>query len=445
MPEPFSNAPVSAEQLDFSAEFADAYNLMERTSDCLFITGSAGTGKSTLLNYFREHTAKNVVVLAPTGIAALNVGGQTIHSFFKFPLGIVTSQSIKSAINKELYKAIDTIVIDEISMVRADVIDGIDYFMRMNGRDKKKPFGGVQMIFMGDLFQLPPVLSRDDEQSLFMSLYQTPYFFSAAVFEKVLLRIVHLKKIFRQSDATFIELLQAIRTRQFAPHHLSLINSRVQPNFTPRDEDFFITLSTTNDIANTINAKHLERLKSPPKSFIGEVEGQFDRKNFPTEENLTLKVGAQVMFVKNDPQKRWVNGTIGKVREILPNSIKVEVEEDGVRRVVTAERVDWEIVKYEFDAQSKQILAEPVGAFTQFPLRLAWAVTIHKSQGKTFDKVMLDLGRGTFAHGQLYVALSRCRSLEGIVLKSQVRPRDVIVDERVVAFMQELSARRSTD
>jgi ATP-dependent exoDNAse (exonuclease V) alpha subunit len=265
------------------------------------------------------------------------------------------------------------------------------------------------------------------------------------VFEKVLLRIVHLKKIFRQSDSVFVELLQAIRTRQFVQHHLSLINSRVQPDFTPRDDDFFITLSTTNDIANTINTKHLERLKSTPKSFVGTVEGAFDKKNLPTEENLALKVGAQVMFVKNDPQKRWVNGTIGKVREILPNSIKVEVEEDGVRRVVTAERVEWELVKYEFDAQSKQIFSEPVGAFTQFPLRLAWAVTIHKSQGKTFDKVMIDLGRGTFAHGQLYVALSRCRSLEGIVLKSQVRPRDVIVDERVVAFMQELSARRSTD
>ncbi len=433
-----SLANARTEQLDFTQEFLDAYNLMEHSSDCLFITGSAGTGKSTLLNYFREQTKKNVVVLAPTGIAALNVGGQTIHSFFKFPLGVVTSKNIPKPRQRELYQAIDTIVIDEISMVRADIIDGIDYFMRQNGRDKKKPFGGVQMIFMGDLFQLPPVVSGDDEQSLLQSFYQTPYFFSAAVFEKVFLRVIRLTKIFRQSNTDFIELLQAIRTNHATPFHLEQLNARVQPHFKPTEHDFYITLTTRNDTANATNAERLASLNASPKSFIGSIEGNFDRKLLPADEHLTLKVGAQVMFVKNDPYKRWVNGTIGKVREILPNAVKVEVEEDGLRKIRTAERVDWEILKYDYDPQSKQIFSEPAGVFTQFPLRLAWAVTIHKSQGKTFDKVMIDLGQGAFAHGQLYVALSRCRSLEGIVLKSPVRPRDVIVDKRIVEFMERL-------
>lgn len=436
MSESLTNART--EQLDFTQEFLDAYNLMEHSSDCLFITGSAGTGKSTLLNYFREQTKKNVVVLAPTGIAALNVGGQTIHSFFKFPLGVVTSKNIPKPRQRELYQAIDTIVIDEISMVRADIIDGIDYFMRQNGRDKKKPFGGVQMIFMGDLFQLPPVVSGDEEQSLLQSFYQTPYFFSATVFEKVFLRIIRLTKIFRQSNTDFIELLQAIRTNHATPFHLEQLNARVQPHFKPTEQDFYITLTTRNDTANATNTERLASLNASSKSFIGSIEGNFDRKLLPADEHLTLKVGAQVMFVKNDPYKRWVNGTIGKVREILPNAVKVEVEEDGLRKIRTAERVDWEILKYDFDPQSKQIFSEPVGVFTQFPLRLAWAVTIHKSQGKTFDKVMIDLGQGAFAHGQLYVALSRCRSLEGIVLKSPVRPRDVIVDKRIVEFMERL-------
>ncbi len=436
MSESLTNART--EHLDFTQEFLDAYNLMEHSSDCLFITGSAGTGKSTLLNYFREQTKKNVVVLAPTGIAALNVGGQTIHSFFKFPLGVVTSKNIPKPRQRELYQAIDTIVIDEISMVRADIIDGIDYFMRQNGRDKKKPFGGVQMIFMGDLFQLPPVVSSNDEQSLLQSFYQTPYFFSGAVFEKVFLRIIRLTKIFRQSNTDFIELLQAIRTNHATPFHLEQLNARVQPHFKPTEQDFYITLTTRNDIANATNAERLASLNALSKSFTGSIEGNFDRKLLPADEHLTLKVGAQVMFVKNDPYKRWVNGTIGKVREILPNAVKVEVEEDGLRKIRTAERVDWEILKYNFDPQSKHIFSEPAGVFTQFPLRLAWAVTIHKSQGKTFDKVIIDLGQGAFAHGQLYVALSRGRSLDGIVLKSPVRPRDVIVDKRIVEFMERL-------
>ncbi|MDW8019561.1 MAG: DEAD/DEAH box helicase [Chloroherpetonaceae bacterium] len=435
-----TNDLTQAEPLSFTPEFLSAYNLMEHTADHLFITGSAGTGKSTLLSYFRENTAKNVVVLAPTGIAALNAGGQTIHSFFKFPLGVVTAKSITESPRKEFYQAIDTIVIDEVSMVRADIIDGIDSFMRINGRNKKKPFGGVQMIFIGDLFQLPPVLSGDDEKSLFMSLYETPYFFSASVFGKVQLRTLQLRQIFRQSDAAFIELLQAIRTNCVEPSHLERLNMRVKPEFLPSEEDFFITLTTTNERASEMNIKCLSMLKAEPKQLMGTIEGIFDRKALPTEETLTLKKGAQVMFVRNDPYKRWVNGTIGKVREILPDAVKVEIERNGVRKVVTAERVEWQMLKYDFDAKTKEIFSEPIGAFTQFPLRLAWAVTIHKSQGKTFDKVVIDLGRGTFAHGQLYVALSRCRSLEGIVLRRPVRSDDVKVDLRIVDFMRQLSS-----
>jgi ATP-dependent DNA helicase PIF1 len=429
------NLPQELE-LELNDDFLAAYTLMEKTSEHLFITGRAGTGKSTLLNYFRENTAKNVVVVAPTGVAALNVGGQTIHSFFKFPIGPITSESIKVARSKKIYQSIDAIVIDEISMVRADIIDGIDYFMRLNGRDKKKPFGGVQLILMGDLFQLPPVVANGEESQLFSSYYESPYFFSAGAIGKIYLRALVLTKIYRQTDDQFIDILNAIRTNTATSGHLETINSRYDLDFTPPEEEFYITLTTTNDLANNTNTMRLNQLKAQPVSFRGEIEGNFDGRVLPADEELHLKKGAQVMFVKNDPTRRWVNGTIGKIREILPQSIKVEVERDGQRRLYNVERVNWEISKYDYDTQTQKIFSEPVGTFTQFPLRLAWAVTIHKSQGKTFDKVIIDLGRGAFAHGQLYVALSRCRTLEGIVMKTRVRQQDVIADRRVVGYMK---------
>ncbi|MDX2128869.1 MAG: AAA family ATPase [Chloroherpetonaceae bacterium] len=433
-----SPSQLDLTSLDLTPEFSEAFRLMEKTTDCLFITGSAGTGKSTLLTYFRENTVKNVVVLAPTGIAALNVGGQTIHSFFKFPIGVITGQAIKKAEKPELYKAIDTLIIDEISMVRADIIDGIDHFMRTNGRDKKLPFGGAQVIMIGDVFQLPPVVTSEEEQTLFGSYYETPYFFSAKVFDSLLLRKIRLNKIFRQRDPHFIEVLQAIRSNTATNETLQTINQRFFPEFIPDAEDFYVWLTSTNDLAAQINTSRLLQLRENESRFTAAIDGRFDKKFFPAEETLVLKKNAQVMFLKNDPSKRWVNGTIGKVKEVLSESVKVEIETDGIRKIVTAERVEWEILKYDFNSKTKQISSQSAGKFIQFPLRLAWAVTIHKSQGKTFDRVVIDMGRGAFAHGQLYVALSRCRTLNGIMLRSKVRPRDIIVDERIVRFVNEL-------
>jgi ATP-dependent DNA helicase PIF1 len=435
---PTEGTAAASQRLDLSEQFLGAFNLMEKTSEHIFLTGSAGVGKSTLLNYFRENTAKNIVVVAPTGVAALNVGGQTIHSFFKMPIGFVTSDKIDVSRNKKMIQAIDTIVIDEISMVRADLLDGIDYFMRLNGRDKKLPFGGAQVVFIGDLFQLPPVVASDEEKQMFQSVYNTPYFFSASVMQKIEVRLIALQKIYRQDDENFIALLNRIRTNEATVNDHIIINNRYLPDFTANENDFYITLSTTNDLAQKINIERLAAIREQPKTFTGELEGNFDRRILPADEELSLKRGAQVMFIKNDQTRRWVNGTIGKVREILPHLVKVEVEREGERRVYNVERVEWSILKYDFDSRKKQIFSEPVGIFTQFPLKLAWAVTIHKSQGKSFDKVMIDLGRGAFAHGQLYVALSRCRTLEGIVMKSQIQPRDIQVDSRIVEFMRRI-------
>ncbi len=432
--------PSVPDGIDINSDFADALSLMENTNTHLFLTGRAGTGKSTLLNYFRSTTSKNVVVVAPTGIAALNVGGQTIHSFFRFPLGTLSAERIKVMKNKKLYQAIDTIVVDEVSMVRADIIDGIDRFMRLNGRDKHQPFGGAQMIFIGDLFQLPPVVQQSEDVQLFDPAYDSPYFFSAAVFKKAPLKTLHLKTIYRQKDAAFIRVLNAIRINYATPDDLEKLNTRVEPDFVPSDDDFYITLTTTNEIANRINEQKLAQLKSKSYQFAGDIEGEFDRKNLPADEILSLKKGAQVMFVKNDVSRRWVNGTIGKVKDIGAHFVKVEIENEDERKMVTVERVDWEILKYDFDATEKKIFSEPVGSFTQFPLKLAWAITIHKSQGKTFEKVIIDLGRGAFAHGQLYVALSRCRTLEGIVLRREINKRDVIVDGRIIEFVKKTVA-----
>lgn len=423
--------------IDFNPEFQRAYDLMEDTNRNLLVTGRAGTGKSTLLHFFRVHARKKVVVLAPTGVAAINVAGQTIHSFFHFKPG-VTLESIKKKKNAKdkssLYKKLTTIIIDEISMVRADLLDCVDKFLRLNGPDQKKPFGGVQMIFIGDLYQLPPVVTSQ-ERDIFRSHYQTPYFFSAQAFQALDLEFVELEKVYRQKDDEFIRLLNAIRNRTVTDADLALFNRRYDPDFSAPSGDFYISLTSTNDLADAINRERLAKLKGKTWKASGVIEGEFGNEYLPTGVDLTLKKGAQIMLLNNDPRGQWVNGTIGKV-------IKFEKDKEGTD-VIVAEldngetaRITpftWEI--FRFFVKDEELRSEEVGSFTQYPIRLAFAVTIHKSQGKTFEKVAIDVGRGTFAHGQMYVALSRCTTLEGIVLKQQLKKSHILMDWQVVKFL----------
>ncbi|EIJ43370.1 PIF1 helicase [Beggiatoa alba B18LD] len=431
-----TDALLTPQPLDLSPEFEQALHLLENTSLSVFITGKAGTGKSTLLNYFRCHTRKKVIVLAPTGIAALNVDGMTLHSFFRLPSRPIHPSEIKAISGKrrELYQSIDTLVIDEISMVRADLLDVVDRFMRLNGRDPLQPFGGVQIVFIGDLFQLPPVVTTQEED-LFKTVYPSPFFFSANVMEILDLTLISLEKIYRQQEATFTQLLNAIRHNAITANELNLLNTRHLPEFKAPELAYYITLATTNKLAMEINNNHLAQLTTPEHIYTGKLTGEFDAKNTPTDLELTLKVGAQVMFVKNDSGQRWVNGTLGRVIALFSDCIQVETNAGDIYQVEPAK---WEILKYEFDSKTARLTTNVIGSFTQYPLRLAWAMTIHKSQGKTFNNVVIELGRGAFAHGQLYVALSRCRTLDGLILRKPIRMSDVIVDERVIHFFERL-------
>ena len=428
---------IEKEPLELNADFQYGLDQIEKEGKNLFVTGRAGTGKSTLLQLFRRTTRKKTVVLAPTGVAALNVGGQTIHSFFGFPPHFLNAKDIKKRRNRRLYKNIEVLIIDEISMVRADMLDNIDLFLRIN-REDPHPFGGVQVVFFGDLFQLPPVVSSDVESQLFQHFYDSPYFFSARVFqENFPMEMLELRKVYRQDNRHFLRLLDAIRLNQADFDDLEDINERYLPDF--QSEGGYITLSARNATVNSINRRELDRIPLPAEVFLASVTGSFNPKQFPTEAALNLKLSAQVMFVKNDPKKEFVNGTIGKIVRFEEDKIIVRVarSENGYREI-EVEKMDWEILKY---VQSKddpnKIETETVGTFQQYPLKLAWAITIHKSQGKTFDKVIIDLGKGAFEHGQTYVALSRCRTLEGVVLKQPLRQRDILTDEKIVDFYQQ--------
>ena len=419
--------------LELNSSFQQALDLLEKSDKSVFITGRAGTGKSTLLRMFRSTTRKKLVVLAPTGVAALNVRGQTIHSFFNFPGRPLNPADIKKVRFRRVYQNLEALIIDEISMVRADLLDNIDRFLRVN-RESPKPFGGVQMIFSGDLFQLPPVVASEAERMLFSGFYESPYFFSSKVFEDGFeLEKFELHKVYRQESRHFLRLLDTIRTNTADYDDLEDLNERYDPAFEPLD--FFITLSPRNAKVDAINQKKLAELASPEFTFQAKITGQFDPRLFPVEAVLRLKTGAQVMFVKNDPERQFVNGTIGKVAFLQKDKIIVETEENGLRSEVEVQPMDWEILKH-VPAKSDEsaIETEVLGVFTQFPLRLAWAITIHKSQGKTFDRVVIDMDRGAFEHGQTYVALSRCRSLEGIVLKQKIQLSDILTDEKVVEF-----------
>lgn len=401
------------------------------------MTGRAGTGKSTLLQLFRRTTRKKVAVVAPTGIAALNVGGQTIHSFFGFPPKPLGRQDIKKRRNRRLYTNLEVLVIDEISMVRADLLDNIDWFLRLN-RDNPSPFGGVQVVFFGDLFQLPPVVTSGPEAMRFQLEYSSPYFFSAHLFAETgfELELMELRKVYRQENRNFLRLLESVRLNRLDYDDLEDLNARYLPSF--ESEDYYITLSARNATVNGINERELDRIPLEERTYLANITGSFNPKLYPADAAMRLKLSAQVMFIKNDPDKRFVNGTIGKVVKLEPESVTVQIQDgDGKEVPIKVAPVEWEIVKYKpGEKDPTEIETETLGTFSQLPLKLAWAITIHKSQGKTFDKVIIDLGKGAFEHGQTYVALSRCRSLEGIVLKKRLRPRDVLTDERVVEFYE---------
>jgi len=432
-------APViDPSAIEITSEYQEVIDAIERHDPYIFVSGKAGTGKTTLIGYLRENIHGNVVVVAPTGVAALQVKGVTIHSFFRLPPRLIfPEEDIKPLKDKRLYKDIRLLIIDEISMVRVDVVDAIDLFLRANGPHKSEPFGGIQVMFVGDLFQLPPVVSQADMQVLSERGYEGPYFFCANALHRKDVTMVELSKIFRQKDAHFAGLLNQIRINQDIEEALSTLNTVCYETKKEIDEQT-ITLTTTNARADQINGAGLRALTTDAKVYMGNSTGKFnvDDRNLPSPNQLTLKVGAKVMFTATDSNfpKRWVNGTIGVVRELLPNTVKVMVQNGPYSNTVEVKGHLWESYRYDHDMMSGKISPNIIGTFVQIPLMLAWAVTIHKSQGKTLDKIKVDLSSGAFASGQVYVALSRCTSIEGIILERPIQPKDVSCDQEVKRF-----------
>ncbi|WP_005031682.1 AAA family ATPase [Holophaga foetida] len=428
--------PNPLEGIEVTEEYRKVAKLIEAGAPIVFVSGKAGTGKSTLIHYIRHSLKKQVVVVAPTGVAALNVGGATIHSFFRLPPRIVVEEDIKEVKDRRLYTKLDLLIVDEVSMVRADLIDAMDLFLRINGRHRDRPFGGVQLLLVGDLLQLPPVVTRGEETVLFGRHYESPYFFSAKALQEGQLLPVELGRIFRQRDTAFMEMLSKVREAESLEEVIPSINAACAN--TEGQERHLVALTTTNAAADRENREALDALPGEPSIFEGVVSGKFavEEERLPAPLNLALKPGAQVMFTKNDSSRRWVNGTIGRVHAILEKSIQVELLTDhpGAIHEVTQER--WESFRYTYDYTKDRIVPQSTGFYVQFPLTLAWAVTIHKAQGKTLERVRVDLGTGAFAPGQVYVALSRCRSLSDITLVRPIQLGDVKCDPAIKRFYQ---------
>ena len=423
------------DDFDLTEEKQEVINILENTSNNVFLTGKAGTGKSKFLEYFRATTKKNVAVLAFTGVAAINVQGQTIHSFFHFyPKTTINSIRKRWGDDAKIYKKIDIIIIDEISMVRADLLDFIDKFMRLNGPCSDKPFGGVQIFAIGDLFQLPPIVMKDEER-FFTEVYKSPYFFDSKVYQQAGFVKKELTEMYRQNKKEqndFIRALDNLRVCSFNKSDIDLINSRFDPVYEKPENEFVISLVPTNSMANSINMNELSKLSSEPYIYTGVITGEFKENNLPTAQELILKEESQIMLLNNDSRQRWVNGDIVKIIKTDPYYVRV-LFDDGDFADITS--IKWDSIEFIFDEETQKIQPEVVGSFTQLPIKLAWAVTIHKGQGKTFDKVHIDFGNGTFAPGQAYVALSRCRTLEGMTLTSRLEEYHVFTDDRIKKFM----------
>lgn len=415
--------------------------IVEKTDMSLFLTGKAGTGKTTFLREVVRYTKKKCIVLAPTGIAAVNAGAMTIHSFFQFGLGPFVQGVIEPKsdfrINKsklELIRHLQLLIIDEVSMVRADLMDHIDVELRRIRRNSK-PFGGVQLLMIGDLQQLPPI-AHGGEDELLRQYYKTLYFFSSSALKRMKYSFIELKNVYRQTDRHFIDILNHARDCTLTSQDISDLNARYIPGFSPKPEDGYIRLMTHNRQVDYVNETELEKLDSKPYTFVAAVTGTFPEESYPTANSLTLKKGAQVMFIKNDPERRFINGTLGEVKSIDKNSIAVRLAESGT--VIDVEPMEWQNIRYQFDEESKEISSKQIGRFKQYPLKAAWAITVHKSQGLTFDKAIIDV-HAAFSPGQAYVALSRCRTLDGLVLSSPVSASVFMRDKAVDAYMNYIS------
>ena len=424
--------------MEHNKELATAWEFVEHTGTSIFLTGKAGTGKTTFLKTVKERSSKRMIVVAPTGVAAINAGGVTIHSFFQLPLTpYVPGAAIRdrydfSKEKRRIIRSVDMVVIDEISMVRADLLDAVDFVLRRY-RDATQPFGGVQLLMIGDLQQLTPVVTPRDEEVL-RGYYSTPYFFGSKALQQVNYVTIQLTRVYRQQDETFITILNHIRDGHPTPEDLSLLNRRCKPLFIPRPEDGYIRLTTHNRMADSYNENELRKLPGRSIGFTAEVKGEFPPQNYPAEERLTLKAGAQVMFIKNDPSGRhlYYNGRIGHITSISNDGITVRCAGDN--EDIKVEQQEWENTRYVINPSTKVIEPQVQGVFCQYPLRLAWAITIHKSQGLTFEHAIIDAGR-SFASGQVYVALSRCKSLEGLVLASPINEDGIINDGRVTDYI----------